>query len=303
MTTTARLTTAAAAALVLSTVATPGAAADRSPTENGFERPAAGEPYPLEQWAEDGWSAPWSLGMRERTVIDDSTPAHSGGKSLRVLYPGGKVGPQESGAQAPFELDGAREYYLSMWIRFDEDFSWGTTSYAGKVGVGLAGGEFCSGGDTCDGTNGFSSRFIWQREDGEAALYYYHMDKPGKYGDYAELKRDGSVIHWPRGEWVNVVQRVRVNTVTDGEANRDGEIEVFYNGESAATVSGLRFVTNDDLVDAAYLDSFAGGATPDFAPRHDSYINYDDLRVSTDRADIPELDGRRVAAPSAPPPA
>ncbi|MFC3996160.1 polysaccharide lyase [Nocardiopsis sediminis] len=258
--------------------------------ENAFERPAAGGPYPLTEWDEDGWTAPWSVGMDERTQVDASTPAHSGDQSLRVLYPEGKVGPEESGAQAPFALEAAPEYYVSMWIRFDEDFSWGTSEYAGKVGIGLAGGDWCSGGQTCDGTNGFSSRFIWRRADGEAALYYYHMDKQDTYGDHVSLEENGSVIHWPKGEWVNVVQRVKVNTVTGGQANHDGEIEVFYNGRSAAEVTGLRFVTNDDQVDTAYFDSFAGGATTEFAPRNDSYIWYDDIKVSTDPADICELD-------------
>jgi hypothetical protein len=48
-------------------------------------------------------------------------------------------------------------------------------------------------------------------------------------------------------------------------------------------------VRNGDLVDKAYFSSFAGGATASFAPRNDSYIYYDDIKVSTDRADICEL--------------
>ncbi|MCK1798087.1 hypothetical protein MTQ01_19045 [Streptomyces sp. XM4193] len=257
---------------------------------NGFEAPAAGGPYTLDKWAQDGWKAPWSLGMDNRTVIDDTEPAHSGDKSLRVLYPKGKIGPEDSGAQAPFELENAQEYYLSMWIKFDEDFSWGTTLYSGKLGVGLAGGGACSGGMDCDGTNGFSSRFIWHRENGEAALYYYHMDKKDTYGDYITLTQDGSTVEWPKGEWVNVVQRVKVNTVTNGEANKDGEIELFYNGKPAGEVNGLRFVTNDDKVDKAYFNSFAGGATTEFAPKNDSYIWYDDIKVSTDPSEICEVD-------------
>lgn len=266
-------------------------AKSRTYQENTFERPAAGNPYSLAEWAEDDWAAPWSVGMKRRTLIDDSVPAHSGEKSLRVRHPEGKIGPEDSGAQAPFKLQKAREYYLSMWIRFDENFSWGTTEYAGKVGVGLAGGAACSGGQACDGTNGFSSRIIWRRAGGEAALYYYHIDKQDQYGDYVTLKKDGSAIHWPKGEWVNVVQRVKLNTVTDGHASHDGEIEVFYNGQPAAEVTGLRFVTNDDQVDKAYFDSFAGGATTEFAPQIDSDVWYDDIKVSTDRADITELSG------------
>ncbi|GAB3451592.1 hypothetical protein GCM10027570_28640 [Streptomonospora sediminis] len=270
----------------------PGTQRSGTHLENTFERPAAGSTYPLSEWRADGWYAPRSRGLGERTLVDGATPAHSGDHSLRVLYPEGGIGVAESGAWAPFELDKAREYHLSMWVRFGADFSWGSGKYGGKIGIGLAGGGACSGGRTCDGTNGFTSRFIWRRADGAAALYYYHMDKKGTYGDYVMLKQggaDGPAINWPRGEWVNVVQRVKTNTVTGGRANADGEIEAFYNGRSVAEVTGLRFVTNNDQVDKAYFSSFAGGSSPEYAPRHDSHIWYDDIKVSTDPADICEL--------------
>ncbi|WDZ91340.1 polysaccharide lyase [Nocardiopsis sp. HUAS JQ3] len=257
---------------------------------NTFERPAAGTAYTLDEWEEDGWYASSARGLEERAVIDDSVPAHGGGQSLRVLYPEGKIGAQESGGLAPFQLSPAREYYLSFWARLGEDFSWGTTSFGGKLGFGLAGGAGCSGGDVCTGENGYTSRVVWRR-DGKAELYYYHMDKAGEFGDSEPLVADGSVVHLPRGEWVHIAQRVRVNTVTDGRAEPDGEIEVFYNGEPAALVTGLRLVTDDDLVDKAYLSSFFGGSTEGFAPAHDSYVWYDDLKVSTSRADICELGG------------
>ncbi len=257
---------------------------------NTFERPAAGSAYTLAEWEKDGWYAPSARGLEERAVIDDSVPAHGGGQSLRVLYPEGKIGPRDSGGLAPFRLTPAREYYLSFWARLDEDFSWGTTSFGGKLGFGLAGGAGCSGGDVCTGENGYSSRVVWRR-DGKAELYYYHMDKKGEFGDSEPLVADGAAVHLPRGEWVHIAQRVRVNTVTDGQASPDGEIEVFYNGEPAAMVTGLRLVTDEDLVDKAYLWSFFGGSTEGFAPAHDSYVWYDDLKVSTSRADICELGG------------
>jgi hypothetical protein len=263
-----------------------------SPTyrHNTFERPAAGSAYTLAEWEKDGWYASSGRGLDERAVIDDSVPARGGEKSLRVLYPKGKIGPRDSGGLAPFQITPAREYYLSFWARLDEDFSWGTTSFGGKLGFGLAGGAGCSGGDVCTGENGYTSRVVWRR-DGKAELYYYHMDKKGEFGDSEPLRADGEAVHLPRGEWVHIAQRVRVNTVTDGRAEPDGEIEVFYNGEPAALVTGLRLVTDDDLVDKAYLSSFFGGSTEGFAPAHDSYVWYDDLKVSTSRADICELGG------------
>ncbi|AXK36814.1 hypothetical protein DVA86_33995 [Streptomyces armeniacus] len=266
-----------------------------APQQNGFERPAAGNPYTVSEWAADGWDLAdgpgggTPQGWDTRTSIDGETPAHSGAKSLRVFYPEGQIGPENSGALAPFRVPESREYYLSFWVKFSDDFSWGTTQFAGKVGIGLSGGGACSGGEQCDGTNGFSSRPIWTKSSGTAAVYYYSMEHEGEYGDHVVLRKDGADIQWPKGEWVNVVQRLKVNTVTDGQANPDGELEIFYNGESAAEKTGLRFVTNDDQIDKAHFSSFAGGGTPEFAPADDGYIWYDDVKVSTDRADICEL--------------
>lgn len=217
--------------------------------------------------------------MSSRSHIDSSVK-RSGAKSLRVFYPAGQIGPENSGVSAPFALPKAREYYVKQWIRFSPDFSWGTTQYAGKIGIGLAGGASCSGGQVCDGYNGFTSRFTW-RSGGKVALYFYHMGKTGRYGDYLDLSINGSTVHYPRGQWVEIMQRVKVNTVTNGNANPDGEIQAWYSGTSAGTVKGLRFVRNSDLVDRAYFSSFFGGSTTDFAPANDSSIWHDDVQVST----------------------
>jgi hypothetical protein len=288
----ALLASALSATVLLTVLGAAPAGADTGPSpayrHNTFERPAAGSAYTLAEWEKDGWHASHEVGMDERTLIDDSVPAHGGEKSLRVFYPKGKIGPRDSGALAPFRLTPAREYYQSYWARLSEDFSWGGTAYGGKLGLGLAGGSACSGGQVCDGENGFTSRLIW-RQDGRAAVYYYHMDKEGKYGDDMVLRVGGADVHYPRGEWVNIVQRLRVNTVTDGRANPDGEIEVFYNGESAALVTGLRLVSDDDLVDKAYFSTFFGGSSEKYAPANDSYAWYDDLKVSTSPADVCDL--------------
>ncbi|MHA6481804.1 polysaccharide lyase [Paenibacillus sp. strain BS8-2] len=255
--------------------------------ENSFETEKAGEPYDLEDWVKSGWNAPWLLG-NDRSQVDDEV-SRSGFKSLKVLYPAGKIGPTDSGYQAPFAFESEDEYYLSYWVRFDENFSWGTTQFGGKLGIGLAGGGACSGGQICTGENGFSSRLIW-RKDGQAAVYIYSMGNSG-YGAEADLKyHNGEPIYYPTGEWFNIVQRLKVNTVTNGQANADGEIEIWYNGFPVTEVTGLKFVTNTDKVDKAYFSSFYGGATETYAPAHDSYVWYDDVKISANRADMCELD-------------
>lgn len=258
-----------------------------APLDNSFEQGKTGDPYGLEDWGKADWTAPWLLGD-DRSQVDD-TVSRSGFKSLKVLYPAGKIGPTESGYQAPFEFEAADEYYLSYWVRFDEDFSWGTTQFGGKLGIGLAGGASCSGGQICTGENGFSSRLIW-RKDGQAAVYIYSMGNSG-YGAEADLTYyNGEPIYYPKGEWFNIVQRLKVNTVTNGQANPDGEIEIWYNGFPVTQVTGLQFVTNDDKVDKAYFSSFYGGAAETYAPAHDSYVWYDDVKMSALRSDMCELD-------------
>lgn len=256
--------------------------------EQTFESGKVGEPYRLEDWATADWTSPWMLGD-ERSQIDDQM-SHSGSKSLRIRYPVGQYMPENSGYLAPFMLEPADEYYVSFWARFSEDFSWGTRRFEGKLGIGLAGGAACSGGQTCTGDNGFSSRLLW-RTDGQAAVYYYAMDHPGPYGDEVYLTdAAGAPVTYPRGEWFNVVQRLQVNTVTNGHANPDGEIEIWYNGQAGAKITGLRFVSNSDKVDKAYFATFYGGGTPDYAPTHDSYIWYDDVKASPYRSDMCELE-------------
>ena len=74
---------------------------------------------------------------------------------------------------------------MSYYLKFSDNFSWGTTSYGGKL-PGLAGGASCSGGQMCDGTNGWSARFMW-RGGGKLILYLYDMLKTDKYGEDHQL--------------------------------------------------------------------------------------------------------------------
>jgi len=210
----------------------------------------------------------------ERATIDKAV-SHTGEQSLRVFYPKGSVGPSQNGHQAAIRLEPADEYFLSYWLKFDKDFSWGGTDQGGKL-PGLAQGRSCSGGDVCDGTNGFTARYMW-REDGAAVLYLYHMDKPGKWGeDIPLLSADGEPLFFTPGEWIHLVQRVKINSGI--EAN--GEVQVWVNGVEALTRDGLRLVTDGSQVDTFYVSTFHGGNTPSWGPQNDSYIWIDDIEIS-----------------------
>ena len=252
--------------------------------QSSFETYSVGTNFDDTQWEGEGFSPEWVSGLETRSEIDDDF-AHSGSKSLKVKYPKDKYGTNNSGGQTKLNIQSKDEYYLSYWVRFDENFSWGNKKEGGKL-PGLAAGDICSGGSTCNGNNGFTARYMW-RGDGRATLYLYHMDKPDNDGEYFQLKKsDGSNVHFERGEWIHLVQRVKINTVSGGNANANGEIQIWVNNEEVLDIDGLRFVDNSDKIDVLYFSTFHGGGNSDWAPTRDSYTWFDDFLVTTDFDDI-----------------
>lgn len=57
----------------------------------------------------------------ERAVIDTQV-AHGGKQSLKIFFPKSAVGPSEGGHQATILLKPEEQYYLSYWLKFDENY-------------------------------------------------------------------------------------------------------------------------------------------------------------------------------------
>ena len=249
----------------------------------GFESQNVGVNYSSSIWQSDGFDPDWVQGMDTRSEVDDEQ-AYSGSKSLRLKYPQGEYGPGETGGQTPLLLPAESEYYMSYWLRFDDNFSWGGTSQGGKL-PGLAAGDNCSGCSSCNGTNGFTARFMW-RTDGKAVLYLYHMDKESSCGDDHELKHsNGSNVFFPKGDWVHLIERVKINSGN----NADGEVQVWFNGEEVLSMEGIQFVNNGQKIDNLYFSTFHGGSGTQWAPQNDSYIWFDDLKISTNKSDVDQV--------------
>lgn len=251
--------------------------------ETGFEEWQPGHVYTKNSLEKDGFSPAYVQGFdQERCVVDDKH-ARSGKKSLKVMYPKGGVGPAETGASAPLRFDGKDEAYISYWIRFSKNFDWGRQNQGGKL-PGLGSGENCSGGETCDGTNGFTARMMW-REGGSAVMYLYHMDKPGKYGEDIPLRYEkGGQVVFEKGKWYKISERVRINSGNE----RNGEVEVWVNNKPVLEKKGIQFVNDGSEIDNFYISSFHGGADKSWSPREDCYIWYDDWVISTKRDDVVE---------------
>jgi hypothetical protein len=90
-------------------------------------------------------------------------------------------------------------------------------------------------------------------------------------------------LYW---EWVHMIERVKINSVSNGKANPDGEVQVWFNGREVLNLKGLRFVNNQDKVDNFYFSTFHGGNSPDWAPENTCWIWYDDLVISDKKQDV-----------------
>ena len=245
----------------------------------GFERHTNGTKYDRAAQSKD-WEVKWVNTKRmDNYAFISNKEAHSGEKSLQITY-----SPHaRTGAGAVWKLPPEKEYYLSYWIKFEDDFDFDGSKYSGGKLPGLAGaGGNCGGGETCNGNNGFSARYMW-RENGRAQLYLYHMNKPGKFGEEFWFKdSEGNDVYFERGKWHNLIQRVRIN---DGN-NSNGEVTVWMNGEQVLNLDGLKFVTNNKGIDAVLFASFHGGGSSSWWPERKVHSYFDDIVVSTDPREV-----------------
>ena len=252
----------------------------------GFENHEDGTKY--NQFAQEkDWDVVWSKeNWMDNYAFITASQAHSGNKSLRITH----RPDARTGGNALWQLPEAKEYYLSYWVKFADDFDFDGTEYAtGKLpGLGGAGG-LCVGGTNgfqpCTGDNGFSARYFW-REDGRAVLNLKHMDIPTSNKWTPDLRlvdSDGNDKYFIPGQWHHLIQRVRIN---DGN-QANGEVEVWMDGEQVLSVEGYRFVNNNRGIDNLYFNTFHGGSEDArWWPDHTVYSYWDDFVVSTNPADV-----------------
>lgn len=237
-----------------------------------FENGALGSSYVRKLWKEEIATGNWDNGLSARTKITDKKVT-DGSKALEINYPKGGFGTSQTGTQVELQLPSDDEYYASYDVQFDENFSFGGEYEGGKL-PGLTSGKRCS--STCDGTDGFGTRYMWRR-DGQIVLYLFHMDKEGEYGDDIPLVNpDGTKVKFEKGKWYNLKQHVKVNSAPD---KSDGEITIWVNDVKVLEMKNIRLVSNDDGIDTFYMSSFHGGSTAKWAPLNDSKLYIDNIEI------------------------
>jgi hypothetical protein len=212
----------------------------------------------------------WETLSQGRVDIIDGDEAFSG-KSLRVFYPQGAVGPGDGGAQWWIDLPQSYdELRVSYRLKFGAGFDF---VRGGKI-PGLGGGQNNTGSGVPSGSDGWSGRMMW-REDGQAVQYIYHPDQPGTYGENLYWNIGGQRSFSP-GTWVQVEHRFVINT--PGE--NDGVVQAWWDGQLALERTDMRFRDVDSFaIDVFYFSTFFGGSGADWAPTKDEYLYFDDFVI------------------------
>ncbi|HEY9649617.1 MAG TPA: hypothetical protein V6C95_03065, partial [Coleofasciculaceae cyanobacterium] len=226
------------------------------------------------------WKERWSVssdkdwGWENATVITD--PSGKFAKVLRVRYPAGSASPAVSrkynvplgGTQfySTLGITATNSLRLSYYLRFSENFDF---VKGGKL-PGLFGGDGASGGTIPNGTDGFSTRFMW-RKNGDGEVYAY-LPTSNEYG--TSIGR-GNWRFQP-GRWYRLEQEVRLNQ--PGQNN--GQIRVWLDGQEVLEQQGLTFRSIDQLkINGIFFSTFFGGNDTSWATPKDVYVDFANFSV------------------------
>lgn len=220
-----------------------------------------------------------NFSIRTETVVQSAAAGLGSvtNKVLRVSLPAGSASPevtQKAGRPVGggefldhFRQAPAERLQLSYRLRFSENFDF---VKGGKL-PGLYGGTAPSGGYIPDGSDGFSTRFMW-REGGKGEVYAYLPTSQ----TYGTSLGQGNWKFKP-GVWYNLKQEVILN---DPKSN-NGSLKVWLDDKLVLNQQNLRFRTTDKLkIDGVYVSAFFGGGTADYATPKNVHIDFDDFEVS-----------------------
>jgi hypothetical protein len=236
--------------------------------------------FNTEDWL-DSWNTSQApkkgiaFGADNISVENDGTRPE--GSYLRIKYPKGSWSP-EATRKAGLPVGGTQFYgavlsspatdvTLTYSIRFPNEFNW---VKGGKL-PGLYGGTGNTGSDKPDGTDGFTTRYMW-RENGKGILYPF-LPTSDDFGTTIKL---GDPLFAADNHWHTMKQRVVLNTV----GNNDGQITVWYDDEQISQTADLTFRTVDNLqLNGVLFQTFFGGSQKNWATPVTTYGDFANFQV------------------------
>lgn len=233
------------------------------------------------------------LKMQKGGIAKSTDPTDPSIEVQMAKYPAGQVGGSsgwwyysKADVGNGIDLSKASDVTFSYRVFFPEDFDW---TEGGKL-PGLYGGTSqdttsCSGGN--HDSDCFSARLMW-RKDGAGEVYNYFQDKNnycdepntscaiGGYGD--SVKR--GAFSFQKGQWNTVAQRLILNSVSGGQAQRDGTQELYVNGEKVITNENIIIRHSDNSrIYGLMLSTFFGGSSDKYKPPKDEEAWFKDWTV------------------------
>lgn len=206
----------------------------------------------------------WVLLEGRATIVEDAEK----GNVIQTKYPKGTVGPQTNGVQFIKTLPESDEYYLDYYVKFEEGFDF---VKGGKLPGLTSGGSTYTGGNHPDNGEGWSARYMWVN-DGDIVVYFYYMDMTHEYGDPVKMN-----VKFETGKWYRLTQRIKLNQ----DNLKNGVMQVWVDGKEVLHNENIRYrLWGKGMIDTFYFSTFHGGATEDWAPKVDSYIKFDDFKVT-----------------------
>ena len=158
-------------------------------------------------------------------------------------------------------------------IRFDPNFDW---SIGGKLpglsGVAPGVHPTYPAGSKYAGSNGWSGRMMWGA-GGKMESYMYGPTQASKYGDGIAWNK-----YFVRGRWHRVQQCYTMNV--PGLAN--GKLQTWFDGQQVLNITNHVYRTRLDVhISHMMWSIFRGGSTMDWAGSRTSYIELDNVTITT----------------------
>jgi Polysaccharide lyase len=229
----------------------------------------------------NSWMQLWGVkkagqwGLNNTAVIKD--PSGRFEKVLRVRYPAGSASPAVSrknrlplgGAQfsADLGISPKNALRLSYYLRFSENFDF---VKGGKL-PGLFGGTANSGGEIPNGSDGFSTRFMW-RQNGAGEVYAY-LPTSTEYG--TSIGRGN--WQFQKGKWHHLEQVIVLNQPNQN----NGQVQVWLDGKQVLNQKNLTFRNTNILkIEGIFFSTFFGGGDFSWATPKDVYIDFANFSLS-----------------------
>ena len=239
-----------------------------------------GSPVGYGNWTEAKWEEvgngldlSYALNRQHLSLVDDG-----GVRWIRQQHVAASNGSDR--VIGSFNLPSlADEIRVRQTIMVAHNYSWGTSSYSGKLGFGVGMGNNTAGGDVND--SGATFRISWDA-GGELAVYGYNVYPPSSNPPFGEETPTGFYIQ--KGVPFTVEYRVRMNSTF---AANDGEFTVWVNDTQVIHLTGLGWYrTSFDgeskpKINRLLYSQFHGGADSNWSPTETTWAQTSAISYET----------------------